>query len=525
MEKTVSTSPPPQTPPAQGAPRQPGREIEVKLECSPQLVSSFFGLEPLAAAVVRPRGQRLFATYFDTPDDALNRAGMSLRLRKNGVRRIMTLKWTPEGSDRFSRGEAETPCSDVQPDLDAFVPEVARRVQEAARGEPLVPRFETRVRRRLADLSLGSSRVEVVLDDGEIIASERRAKISECELELKEGDPAVLFALAAQLTRAGLRLNPLSKAQRGILLARGEKPSEVRAVAGRLEESASIEAAMSAIIQNALTQFVDNWPALLDGELPESVHQMRVALRRLRAALSLFERALPGAGFRRFRDEAKRFADALGPARDQDVFIEFVSGGPQTIFPDEPSFEALLSSSATRRLDAYRQAKEAVVAPDASRFVLELHAFVASRGWRNALGTEQLPQLGRPARSLADEALERLYRRARKLGKEIMTAEPEQRHRLRIALKNLRYAAEFFGSLYEPGVVRKFTRAASVLQDALGAHNDSDAALKLIQQDASLSDLRAAGIVLGWCACENRNPWPYLNDRWLRFKKARCFWR
>jgi triphosphatase len=517
MERNVSTPSPLE---------KADREVEVKLEGSPDLLASLFDLELLATATVRPRAQRLVAAYFDTRDDALDRAGISLRLRKNGARCHMNLKWTLQKSDGFSRGEVEAPFHDDQPDVSIFGPKISERVMRATGGEALVPRFETRVRRRTAELRLSSSVLEIVIDEGEIVASESRVKISECELELKDGDPATLFSFAAQLTmRAGLRLNPSSKSRRGFLLARGEKPAEVRATGLQLETAVSIEDAMRAVIQDCLTQFVENWPALLDGDLPEAVHQMRVALRRLRAALGLFEKAFPGAGFKRFREDAKRAANALGPARDQDVFIALVSEGPFKAFPAEPSFQALLAASSAERLDAYRKARETICAPETSRFVLELQAFLASRGWRNQLGTDDLKKLGRPARSLADEALEQLYRRARKLGKELMAAEPDQRHRLRIILKNLRYASEFLASLYEAAGVRKFAKAAGALQDALGAHNDSVSAARLVAQAAAPSTSPAAGIVMGWCAREITSPEPYLNDQWLAFKSARCFWR
>jgi inorganic triphosphatase YgiF len=354
-------------------------------------------------------------------------------------------------------------------------------VTDVIGDKPLILRFETRVSRRLAEVFIGSSRIEIAVDKGEILSSERAVKISECELELKEGDPAALFTLAAQLTHAGLRLSPSQKSQRGYLLARGEEPKEVRAVEPQFDMEALVEEAIVAIIENNLKQFIGNWPALLDGDIPESIHQMRVALRRLRAALRLFEKAFPGAGFAPFRADAKRIASALGGAREQDVFRALVLDGPQRMFPSDESFEALLSASAARRSREYESAREIIRAPETSRFVLELQAFVASHGWRNKLGTEDLPRLGKPARSFAAEAIERIYQRARKSGKNLMELEPAQRHRLRIILKNLRYAADFFGSLFDdPRSVRKFSKTVGVLQDSLGANNDAVAALKTV---------------------------------------------
>ena len=256
---------------------------------------------------------------------------------------------------------------------------------------------------------------------------------------------------------------------------------------------------------------------------------MRVALRRLRSGLGLFEKALPNAGFEPFRSEAKRIAGALGPARDQDAFAALVAEGPLSIFPRDDSFEALLSASAACRARAYVDACQLLSAPETSRFVLDLQAFVALRGWRNGLGTEDLSKLGQPARPFAADALGRLDRRARKLGKELKDLTPEQRHRVRIALKNLRYGADFFASLFDDArCVKTFVKSLGKLQDALGAHNDEIVACKTVvglEQDAGLTVSRAAGIVLGWCGHGASASDGRLRDTWRAYRKARRFWR
>lgn len=502
-----------------------GTEIEVKLACPKDIRATFFDLDALAATELRPRSQRLTATYFDTQDDALARAGLSLRVRRTRARRIMTVKWDLKEENAFSRGEAETQLPDEKLNVELFEPVVASRVIAASGGEDLIPRFETRVRRRVGVLRLGDSLIEIAIDDGEIVAGQDRSPISECELELKVGEPSALFTLAAQLTKAGLILHPLQKSQRGYQLARCEAPSEVRAVSPWLEPASSIEDAIAVIIGNALSQFLNNWPALLDADCPESIHQMRVALRRLRAALGQFEKIFPDAGFKMFRETAKQLADVLGPARDQDVLIALSAQGPLAAFPAEPSIEMMLSAFNAQRQESYGLAKSAIRAPETSRFVLELQVYVAARGWRNRLSAEALPCLARPAQESAADLLERLYKRARKLGRNISTAEPEDRHRLRIALKNLRYSSEFFVSLFNPKKVRNFIKTVGVLQDALGAHNDSVSALRLIQQDPVALQTRAAALLMGWCAREISAPEPYLDTHWSAYKNARRFWR
>ncbi|MCC3246272.1 CHAD domain-containing protein [Methylocystis sp. WRRC1] len=529
MKTSDSTRALPPCPEETRTPEIAPHELEVKLECEPGKLRKLFDVGPLSAAKLHARSQRLVGAYFDTQDDKLDGAGMTLRVRKSGTRRIMTLKWTRPQERLFFRGEVEVSVNGDAPDLERFDPEIATKVLETSDNKPLVCRFETIVRRRVADLSLGDTRVEIAFDEGEIVSADRSIKISECELELKEGDPAALFTLAAQVASAGLWLAPAPKAQRGYLLARGEKPTEVRATEPQFDPGTLVEEVIGVIIENNIRQFLGNWPALLESDLPESIHQMRVALRRLRAALRLFEKAFPGAGFEAFRAEAKRIADVLGGARDHDVFIALVTDGPLMAFASDESFEALLSASEARRLHAYEIARQVVRAPETSRFVLELQAFVASRGWRNKLGTEDLTRLGKPAHGFAADALQGLYRRARRLGKDIMGIDPEERHRLRICLKNLRYAADFFGSLFEePRDVKKFTKTLSALQDSLGAHNDAVVALKTVrdvEQEAGGAAHRAAGIVLGWYGRESSNPEMLLKDDWRAFKNALCFWR
>ena len=225
------------------------REIEVKLEGEPELLRRLFTLDALAGATLRQRAQKLVTTYFDTQDDALDRVGMALRVRKAGTRRVMTLKWTPRGEGLFSRGEAEARVHGDTPDLALLGVDITAMVNDATAGGALVPRFETRVRRRLGHLSLSSARVAIAIDEGEIVAGERRAPIAECEIELMAGEPAALFTLAARLTQEGLRLCPAQKSQRGYLLARGGEPAVVRAIQPNLGPEALAEDAIGAVVE------------------------------------------------------------------------------------------------------------------------------------------------------------------------------------------------------------------------------------------------------------------------------------
>jgi CHAD domain-containing protein len=114
----------------------------------------------------------------------------------------------------------------------------------------------------------------------------------------------------------------------------------VRAEALKFPADATLDDAVEVVINGAFCQFVANWPAMVETQHLESIHQMRVALRRLRAALAFFDRALPCAEFKVFRAEAERIASTLGPARNWDAFRELVEDGPCTLLAPGESFEA-----------------------------------------------------------------------------------------------------------------------------------------------------------------------------------------
>ncbi len=518
-------------PSSAAAPASP-REVEVKLEAAPAVLREAFTLAPFAG--LAPSRARTFeTTYYDTADNALSRAGLALRVRRAGRHRIMTLKWTPRGEDGvFTRGEQEAAINGDVPDPQLLGPEAAAMVEEASGGAPLEARSKTIFRRRVAMVSFNGARIEAAQDEGRILAGDRKARIAELELELKGGDAAALFEFAAALTAFGFRVAPAPKGLRGHWLATGETPGETRAIAPAMSPDAALDDVIAAILAANLKQFVANWPAL-SPDCPEAVHQMRVALRRLRSALGLFNRAIPCDAFTRFRDEAKRIASAMGPARDQDVLFDLVEHGPAQALGRDSSFEALLKASGRKRAAAYKSVRALIAAPETSRFVLELQAMIARREWRaapveeSAAGDRAPANVGAPA--FAAQALDRLDKRARKRGRNLVELAPEERHEARIALKNLRYAADFFAPLFERGRgARKFMRAIGELQDALGAYNDAIVARSIVadlEQSAGLAAGRAGGAVAGWAARGAADADAHLGAAWKKFRKTPRFWR
>ncbi len=211
------------------------------------------------------------------------------------------------------------------------------------------------------------------------------------------------------------------------------------------------------------------------------MHQIRVALRRLRSLLAILRRSFPATEIEFLRGESKRIADAFGEARDWRVFSDMVASGPARHLPGAAGLADLIVA-ADARSEAGRAHGAATLASVATtRFVLALQLYVAARSWRNAASQGELQALAEPAVLFAARALERAFRRLRKRARGFETLSPPARHEMRIALKRLRYAVEFFGGLFKPGsAVAAFASAASDLQDVLGAANDAAVASDLV---------------------------------------------
>ncbi|MFO0207264.1 MAG: CHAD domain-containing protein, partial [Betaproteobacteria bacterium] len=269
--------------------------------------------------------------YFDTAARALARAGLALRLRRQGRRWLQTLKTGGGEAALATRDEWEVPVAAGRLHF-AALPAAARaqlRAAGVASVRPLRPVYRTRFRRSAWTVERDGATVELALDDGQIVAGAQREPILELELELKAGPAAALPALARAIMapprRAVLPLLPLgaSKAARGQRLAdqlplRAAKASGARLGEG-LRPKLPAGAALRCVLANGLEVLLANAHGLRRRDEPEFVHQARVALRRMRSALRLLacDTTVPAA----LTSELRWIASALGPARDADVLV------------------------------------------------------------------------------------------------------------------------------------------------------------------------------------------------------------
>ncbi len=496
-----------------------GRELELKFLVTDPAFKATQQWPALPQPGAR-RAARLRSRYFDTAEGHLHRAKMSLRMRAQRRGYLLTLKYQGAiAGGIFDRGEVEVFSPDEVPDPALLGPEFAAAIAAAAQGGELVLAYETDIRRITHRMVTDSSDIELAFDAGFIIAADKKLPVREIELELKSGDPADLYRLGISLAETfPVRLGTQSKAERGYHLLTGAAPEAVRA-GPPLAGAPSVDEAIGTLITSCLGQFTANWPVFEAGDAEDAIHQMRVALRRLRALLGLFDRGFPCGEFSALREESRRIASAMGDARNLDVFLALLHAGPLAAFPAEPGLAEILEECRSRRASAYQSVAHLLAAPETTRFVLALMAFVARHGWRNALSPEALTRLTAPAQDFAGRHIARLHQKILKRGRKKLDLTPHERHRLRIDLKKLRYAADAFGALLPaPKRVRAYTKAAAKLQDGLGNFNDLIVATELVSQ-LSTAETRAAGIIVGWCARGAAGGDSALLESWKRFRK------
>ncbi|WP_236960358.1 CHAD domain-containing protein [Methylobacterium durans] len=421
--------------------------------------------------------EAVLSTYFDTPDEALRAAGLTLRVRRRGEARLQTVKAEAGAgaAGLFDRPEWEVAITGDAPDPAAFADTPVPRILKDAKDATLEPRFTTVVMRTERTVPYGASRIRATLDEGRVETQAGDAALCELELELESGTPADLFALAQALAETvPLHLGALSKSERGFALRDGRLGLPSKAGSVVLPEDASAGDAFRRIAMACLRHLRLNEAVFLAGRDPEALHQIRVALRRLRSAFSLFKPVLahdPRAAS--LAEAIKGATEPFGRARNLDVFLETTLPEERARRPDEPGLEELAARLATERDRAHETVSTILTSPEWRGLLLDLLAWLHTGPW---LGEGADPARDAPARDFAAAVLGRFRKRVRKRGRHLAKLDPEARHRVRIAGKKLRYGADFFASLFPDKTARKrhkaFAAALSDLQDHLGALND-----------------------------------------------------
>ena len=257
-------------------------------------------------------------------------------------------------------------------------------------------------------------------------------------------------------------------------------PKPVKASALKLSKRMSVEQAFQAIARNAIDQMVANQAGAANFHDMESLHQMRVGLRRLDAALDMFDEVLAAPAD--IASELHWLMDQLGPARDWDVLLAETLPRVEDVLPETAALDQVRSAAQAMRQATQEQVSVAISSLRYKKLMNMLEHWLDQRGWRDDLSPKGKLRLKLRAADFADNILAAEQQRLLKRGRRLREASSEERHRVRIAAKRARYAAEFFASLYPGKQVRPYVAALTALQRELGLLNDCDVAKRLLEQ-------------------------------------------
>ena len=503
-------------------------ETELKLLLSPQDLRRLRRNPSVKARQLgRASTRRVLSVYYDTPKQALLEAGLALRLRSDGGRWLQTLKTRGQAAAGLHlREEWEWPLPGEALDFGLLASTSVGKLFRSPRlRASLGPVFSTEFTRTSLNLSFtDGSLIELCLDSGNIRSGRRSSAISEAELELLAGSPVRLFEFARELTEIfPLRLGHASKAGRGYALAGGSPPKPVKAVQLKLEPQDSVAAAFSMIVSSCMAHMQANEAGFLAVRDPEYLHQMRVALRRMRACFSLFKSVIPQTAFGPLAAQLRERTTGLGKVRDWDVFVHEMLRALRAQRAGEAAVLAFERRCIRLGRAHLRVAQAQVAEPAWQRLWLELGQVLAEGAWM--LGQ---PQLALPLGDFVSAVLQQRATALKKHGKSLGELDAAGRHRLRIAAKKLRYAAEYFSSLFPKRRVQPYVQSLAGMQEVLGRLNDAATLLRLLPEalaGARAPDPRVAGMIQGWSAASTHLQLENLGSAWERWQRQKPYWK
>jgi inorganic triphosphatase YgiF len=503
-------------------------EIELKLLVDADRLADFSNASVIAANA-RNKGTRkhLKAVYYDTPKHALQRNGLSFRVRQSGARFTQTVK-AESGNDPLRRGEWEANVPSMTPDVALALPFLPEKLRADLARHPLEAVFTTDIRRHQRMVDLPSGTIEIAFDQGHLTSGDRSLPLSEIELELKSGSPSAIWELALRLAEHGsVKPSIRTKSARGFGLAADTPPRAPKPPKLRLDPSISLDEAFSEILRSCLLHLLQSLPAAEDGRDPEGMHQLRVALRRLRSALDLMRSVVSLNKLDLLRTEAKWLAGSLSGARDWDVFRQETLRTVADGCPSVAGFDTLGELAEERRATCYDKARLALADRRCSYFVIGLGAWIEARGWRSEVAPEGLAQLAEPAINFARNILSAQHAKVLKRGRRFKSLPTEERHRVRLAAKKLRYVADFLLPLCgQRKSTRRFSRGLADLQQELGVYNDMATTKSLLADvdTASAGGGMAAAAIAGWQAHAMVGIEARLLKAWSEFARTKAPW-
>ena len=451
----------------------------------------------------RTRTSRLRLTWHDSGHGQLAESGRALLEIEEAGRRLWRIE--PSCRDGERLWPLGLPASPIAEAADA-----ASLVERPM--FPVAPVAILDGRRLSLGLGKGSGVVEIVLREGTLAAGASARKLARLSIY---GTPDSVFALAHELSgELGLQVPACSLSGEVLASLHASRPPPPPVLGRQLD----VDDAFAHVVSQLAATIVHHAPGAREATAPEPVHQMRVALRRLRSALSLFGRVACGPELDKVRGDLRELARALGPARDWDVFLGGTGCEIRRLLPNEPAVLRLNRAAVRRRAAAYAALGRVLDGPAFQRTLLDLIELAVVRPWRRDL-VQDRPTL----EAFARHALDRKRRRVIAADEDLSALPAEALHTLRIRCKQLRYTAEFFAPLAPGKQTRRFLRRLATVQERLGQLNDGAVAAELLDELGSRGF--AAGIVRGYLAARTAGGRVKAERSWHKFRRVDPFWQ
>lgn len=453
--------------------------------------------------------KRLRAKYFDTDDRLLARSNIALRLRKEGHVWYQTLKVAPQAAAVIRH---EDTVRLVTPPGTAPVLDTSRhsssdqwtKIDKLLRHDAaheLKTLYETDLKRLSVDLRTRRGLINYAIDTGSILTTEKetdplltalghtvgplKLPVTEIELELVSGSNMALIEAGTRLVRDyGVWLDVRTKSMRGDSLAKAKlimAPAKAQRV--KISNDLSLEEFFEIVRKECVRHALVNASQLAseEGYSPEHIHQLRIALRRLRTALKLFSR-VHNFEVQTWSDQAKFLAAQLGKNRDIDAMSE-------SIWPELHKINAPLVEFS---------AQEGIQSPALIVREGKIQSWFLELIGRDLQSREQNTQ---SHWSAIMPIIIKWQKKCAKRAKNFASLTVEERHELRKKMKRLRYSLEFIEGECKSTKFRQFSKVLARAQSELGTYNDLQVALENYR--AIVTHDPAAWFAVGWLSAQS----------------------
>ena len=464
-------------------------------------------LAPLKSG--RPRNRAVRIVWHDSPDRALARQGLALAQQRPQWRleRLVpdTRSWPPG----------------------APAPVLATGRDVAALGEtlpePLVPIAALEGRAVSRSLATEQGPVGMTLLNGTVRTVATECRIS--RLRLDGATDAVQSLAVALVGELRLAVPRASLAAEAFAATSGVEPAPRREGAPELPADLSVAEAFAHVVGHLSDVILYFAPKAADGrDGPEPVHQMRVAVRRLRSAIRVFQSAVDSPEVAAADRGLKALAAKLAPTRDWDVFVTETAATVADAFAAEQRMRRLLTAAERRQRACHDELRHFLGSAEFRRLGVELACLAGGPARQGAADDAEQIEPAAPLEVFAADVMGKRLKRLLQIDDDIASLEPAALHAIRLRAKRLRYAAEIFAPLYPGKATHRFIRRLSRLQDRLGTLNDGAVAAHLLGEITSGNHAFAIGLVQGFVGARNSDTRERIDEAWGKFHRLEPFW-